>query len=1059
MTYGIVFAMFLPALVAGQQRTPPTERFPAELDRYIAKVLADWQIPGLAIAVVRNDSTLVAKGYGVRRLGSPEPVDEHTVFDIASLAKSFTATAAAILVDRGKLRWDDPVRRHLPQLVLPTEDLTASATVRDFLSHRSGLESANMMWVLTAVDRGEVLRRVRHLRVSAPLRAEMLYSNVGYTVAGEAAAAAAGVTFEDLLRDLVIRPLGLSSTTWTYEQAGRMPNVASAHATIAGRQQPIRRETQRHSTAPAGAVQSSMSDMTRWMRLHLNRGVLDGTRFVSDSAMREMQSIQVRIPTTPGMRAARMVEDTVVGYGLGLQVMDYRGHTMRWHTGNGNGQIAYMALLPRERLGVTVVVNTWSAPFVHAALVNRILDTYLGYEPRDWAAEALARIPGMRRAEDSAARVMNEMKSATPPPLPLERYAGRYDEPLFGPVIVRVEGPGLTLQMGEGQVADLEFHGGNAFLTRWRDPLYRENFGSHVYFEGEDNTIARLRTRINRDEFTATRAGPPDTGTRILEGVSIIDPAGPGRASAPSSIVMRDGRIVEIYETAGRSAPPGREVLDGRGKYAMPGLVDSHVHLTSPFERPGQQDSIAGFLLRGGITAIRDMAGNGSVLRERARAAEAGTVPSPRIFYSTIVASPRFFATDRRAASLSRDGRVGSVPWQRSVAADSDAVAAAEGALAIGATGVKMYAELVPALLRRMSREAQARGLKVWSHASVVPARPGDAVAAGVDVLSHAFMLMLEAVDSLPATYGQSFDAYRFDETPPTAPVFTRLFSEMRRRGTMLDPTLFVSRRLGQGPRVNGGDLSMLRGIDVWSLAATRAAHQAGVRLVAGTDNSGYPGQDALPTLHEELALYVEEVGLSPAEALATATLNPARMLGLETEIGVIAPGYRADLVVLEANPLDNIRNTRRISRVIKGGMPHPVGARAMPAADTLDWSPSWPGTRRAVVSGNPSESGPFTFRFEMPAGYWICPHTHPVSARIRVVSGDLLVGMGAVLDTARARSLGPNGEIPVEPGMAHFEGTRGGTVIEIRGVGPWGITFVDSRQDPGLAGATACRP
>ena len=265
--------------------------------------------------------------------------------------------------------------------------------------------------------------------------------------------------------------------------------------------------------------------------------------------------------------------------------------------------------------------------------------------------------------------------------------------------------------------------------------------------------------------------------------------------------------------------------------------------------------------------------------------------------------------------------------WQRSVAADSDAVAAAEGALAIGATGVKVYAELGPALLRSVSREAQARGLKVWSHAAVVPARPGDAVAAGVDVLSHAFMLMLEAVDSLPATYGESFNVYRFDETRPTAPVFTRLFSEMRRRGTMLYPTLFVTRRLGQSPRVNGGDLSMLRGIDAWSIAATRAAHQAGVRLVAGTDNSGYPGRDTLPTLHEELALYVEEAGLTPAEALATATLNPAQMLGLEGEIGAIAPGYRADLLVLDANPLASIRNTRRIVWVIKGGTPYRAGA------------------------------------------------------------------------------------------------------------------------------------
>jgi CubicO group peptidase (beta-lactamase class C family) len=488
-----------------QRPAPPAERFPAELDRYLQKALADWQIPGMAIAVVRNDSTLVAKGYGVRELGKPARVDENTVFDIASLAKSFTATAAAILVDRGVLRWDDPVRRHLSTLELPTPELTAGATLRDFLSHGTGLEAANMMWVLTAVDRAEVLRRMRHLRVVTPPRQNMIYSNIGYTVAGEVAAAAAGMTFEAMLRDLVIKPLQLPSTTWTYEQAAGMPNVSSSHATIAGRQQPIRRELQRQPIAGAAAVQSSVGDLTRWMRLHLSNGTLDGTRFVSDSAMNAMHSPQVGIATTPAMRAARFVEDTVIGYGMGWQRMDFRGHPLIWHTGNGDGQIAYMALLPRDRLGIVVLVNTWSAPNVHMALVNRIIETYLGYPPRDWSAEALARVPAMIAAGDSATRVMIAMKSVSPPPLPLERYAGRYDHPLFGPVVVRVERSELTLQMGEGQKADLEYHGGNAFYTRWRDPLFRENFGTHVEFESAGDSIKSLLTRINRDAFTANK--------------------------------------------------------------------------------------------------------------------------------------------------------------------------------------------------------------------------------------------------------------------------------------------------------------------------------------------------------------------------------------------------------------------------------------------------------------------------------------------------------------------------------------------------------------------------
>jgi CubicO group peptidase (beta-lactamase class C family) len=428
---------------------PPAERFPAELDAYIQQTMTTGSIPGLAIGIVRHDSVLVARGYGVRELGKTGRITPNTVFDIASLAKSFTATAAAILVDRGSLAWDDPVRKHLPELQLPTEELNETASVRDFLSHGTGLEAVNMMWVPTAVDRAEVLRRMRHVPVRTPPRQFMIYSNIGYSVAGEAIAAAGRTNFDELLRDVVIKTLGLSSTTWTYEQAARMPDLASSHAWIEGRQVPVRREFQRQSIAPAAAVQSSVTDLTRWMRLHLNNGLLDGKRYVSDSAMRTMHSIQVPIRTTPAMRAARLVQDTIAGYGLGWQVMDYRGHPLIWHTGNGDGQIAYMALLPRDRFGVVVLVNTWVAPMIHMALVNRVLDTYLGFPARDWASEALAGVPAALRAQDSARVAMLEMRNSPPPPLPLQAYVGRYENALYGPLHVRLDA--AVSAMGEGR--------------------------------------------------------------------------------------------------------------------------------------------------------------------------------------------------------------------------------------------------------------------------------------------------------------------------------------------------------------------------------------------------------------------------------------------------------------------------------------------------------------------------------------------------------------------------------------------------------------------------------
>jgi CubicO group peptidase (beta-lactamase class C family) len=496
--------MLAPLPGALEAQRPPAEKFPAELDRYLANVVTQWRIPGLAFAVVRNDSTLVARGYGVRELGKPDRVDENTVFDIASLAKSFTATAAATLVDRGLLSWDDPVRKHLPELTLPTDSLTQQATVRDFLSHRTGLEAANMMWVPTAVRRDDVLRRMRYLRTVAPFRRTMVYSNVGYTVAGEAAAAAGRTSFEALLAQL-LQPLGMPRTTWSYDQAASMPNVAASHATLAGRHQVIPREVQRQPIAAAAAVQSSARDMTRWMRLHLNNGVLDGKRYVSDSAMRAMHTMQVPIATTPAMRAARLVQDTIGGYGLGWQVMDYRGHRVWWHSGNGDGQIAWMALYPDDRLGIVVLVNTWSAPQVHFALINRITDTYLGYPARDWAAEVFARLPQQDSAREAGVRAMIAMRSSAPPPAPLASYAGRYEEPLFGPVWIRTTASGLALQMGGGQVADLEYHGGNTFYTVWRDPFFREFYGTHVTFTMTGDAVVSLTMRLNRDEFTARK--------------------------------------------------------------------------------------------------------------------------------------------------------------------------------------------------------------------------------------------------------------------------------------------------------------------------------------------------------------------------------------------------------------------------------------------------------------------------------------------------------------------------------------------------------------------------
>ena len=494
-----------------QQRTPPPAGYPASLDAYIAKAVRDWEVPGLAITVVRNDSVLVAKGYGVRELGKPERVDENTVFSTASLTKSFTATAAAMLVDEGKLGWDAPARRYLPTLVFRDPYLTDQVTVRDLLAHRTGLRAANMSWALTGIDRAEVLRRARYLEAEAPLRTRMVYSNVGYAIAGEAIGAAAGMPYEDVVRQRIFTPLGMRNTTIGHAGAERSANRVMPHAMIGGVQRPIPwRDID--VIAPAGSVNSSAADMAQWLRFQLGDGTFAGKRLLSAEGLWEIHSPQLAIAPSPAFKAARMMEG-IGAYALGWNVMDYRGHPLIWHTGNADGMPAFMAILPKERLGVVIMLNTWGAGQLHTLLMNRALDEYLGYPPRDYSGEALPRKAAIRDGYDYAANVQRlaaTRVSGTAPSHPLAAYAGVYVDSLYGPQTVAIENGGLTLRIGRGEVADLSHWHYDTFLATWRDPLFREVYVALLTFSaGADGRVTRLTGQINRDVIRAERVAAP----------------------------------------------------------------------------------------------------------------------------------------------------------------------------------------------------------------------------------------------------------------------------------------------------------------------------------------------------------------------------------------------------------------------------------------------------------------------------------------------------------------------------------------------------------------------
>ncbi|HEU4628466.1 MAG TPA: amidohydrolase family protein [Gemmatimonadaceae bacterium] len=404
-------------------------------------------------------------------------------------------------------------------------------------------------------------------------------------------------------------------------------------------------------------------------------------------------------------------------------------------------------------------------------------------------------------------------------------------------------------------------------------------------------------------------SAPPATGraTLVIRDVTLID--GSGAPPRPHvSVVVRGDRIADIVPAGEGREPAADLVVDGSGRYAIPGLIDAHVHLSgAPWEWSVQQLARA---LRGGVTAVFDVAGDTRQTSDLARAAMAGEIDSPAIYYSALMAGPAFFEDPRvRAASLGYTP--GEAPWARAVTPATDMAQAVAAARGTGATALKLYAALDSATAARAAAEARRQGLRVVAHATVFPARPMQLVTAGVTMLAHTPYLVWEG--SPPTTDYTQRARGDFLHVPADSPLIERLLTAMRDRGVALNPTLWVFAEAQPEDSVS-------RVRTPWMYAVTRRAAELGVSIVAGTDGLVPPDGRGPPTLHRELALLVSGAGLTPLQALTAATSAAARAMGAEADRGILAPGRLADVVLLEADPTADIANTRRIWMVVKEG-------------------------------------------------------------------------------------------------------------------------------------------
>jgi CubicO group peptidase (beta-lactamase class C family) len=478
----------------------------AGIDAYLAQAMAKWEVPGLAIAVVKGGEVVLAHGYGLREIGTDRPVAADTVFSIASCTKSFTAAAIAMLVDEGKVGWDDAVKLHWPEFEVADAYVTQHATLRDLLCHRTGLVRGDLLSVKGDLSADEILHRTRLLGQAAPFRTKFTYHNVMYGVLGKVIAEKSGMSWEHFVTQRMIEPLGLASTTVTRTSVPA-DKLATRHRTYDGKVMPLQKPIRDELVAPAGAVHSSVVDMAQWLKLHLREGNHDSHALIKPETVREMHALQHSIPVNPP-QGSSPYKTRFVGTGLGWFAREYRGHKVVQH---GGAWGAEMAFVPDMDLAVIVLSNldhnglVWMLPF-------DVIDAYLlgpeaAWSKGDkWDFWLLLGGPGhMDRERVTQWKQLDQSRTAgTRPTLPLLAYSGTYESDLYGELEVACTDDRLCVHFGDHC----------AQLTHWQDDM----FSGHAVVEPFLDWLVKFRVEDGQSvpEFEIVHVGWKDPDEKHL---------------------------------------------------------------------------------------------------------------------------------------------------------------------------------------------------------------------------------------------------------------------------------------------------------------------------------------------------------------------------------------------------------------------------------------------------------------------------------------------------------------------------------------------------------------
>ncbi len=436
------------------------------IDQYVQSALKTWDVPGLAIAVVRNDKVVLARGYGVSQLGTDRVVNADTLFHLASCEKSFVATAVGLLVEEGKVNWDDPVKKHLPELELADSYLTEHVTLRDLLCHRTGLRRADLLADGAGFAPELVIHRLKFLEPIAELRTRLIYNNHMYTALGQVVARVSEQPWEQFVAERVFAPIGMTSTT-TAVEAVDPELIARRH---------WRSDDGIISRPIDDGLYSSVTDVARWLRLQLAEGSFEGTQHLKPETIREMHAMQFSVPVrrVPG---SNIYAAQFLGSGLGWHIQDYRGHKVVSHAGAWG---AIVAMMPEERLGVVVLSNL-DLEYLCTLLMYDAFDAYLASPKTTWNQDKWKKTwlrnepPGAAFFPRDRARAQLERsrRKDTKPSLPLEKYANDYNSMLYGLLSVQSDGNQLSVTFGRHTTR----------LSHWHDDSFYARAPTRLTFD------------------------------------------------------------------------------------------------------------------------------------------------------------------------------------------------------------------------------------------------------------------------------------------------------------------------------------------------------------------------------------------------------------------------------------------------------------------------------------------------------------------------------------------------------------------------------------------------